>query len=291
MASGPDVDALVANTIRELLDSAVGAPRRVDVVLRALHLAAADCIPAEANALATFLAGPMRTALRETLGDATGAILASQLEHVVPEAVSRAAGPAAARTAHTPVVLHVDAATFPTPTDPVLRARFEAQLPPAPATGSAAAAASPGPERAGAGTDRGAGPTMSLPRLRWPVVFLVTRDGGKLLRFSQKLAGKTQIEVVRDLFELVEWLERASNRLPIVVVDCPGLGVPVAHIPPMLPALPKDATLVMWGAPSGELEIAKLQEACGRPLIACSAEAAPEDVAMLLLPYLMGTAT
>lgn len=128
--------------------------------------------------------------------------------------------------------------------------------------------------------------TQSVPRRRWPIIFLVTRDRERLTRFKGSLTGRAQIEAAADLFELVEGLDQTEGLHPIVVVDCVSLGIPVEKLQPMLPNLPPNTTLVVWGVERTADVQSALAAWFGEGTIGCNSEATPEDVGMLLMPFI-----
>lgn len=238
-------EASAANAIREALDGLLGPEVRVRVVLRALAFAGTDAIPSNGPALVGFVSRALAFALEEVLDRETARQTIEQLWRVVREQEQR----------------EQEAAASAGPADRSDWSDLPTNNPRARAT------------------------TQSIPRRRWPIVFLVTRDRDRLSRFRASLSGRAQVEVAADLFELVEGIDNTAGLQPIIVVDCVSLGIPVEQLQPMLPSLPSNTTLVVWGVPRGPQVQATLVATFGDSTIGCNSEATPEDVGMLLMPF------
>ncbi|MCC7534893.1 MAG: hypothetical protein IT379_01700 [Deltaproteobacteria bacterium] len=235
-----------ANAIRETLDTLLGPEVRVRVVLRALTFAGTDAIPAGGPALVAFVSRALAFALEEVVDRETARQTVERLWEMVREQDEQP-----------------ESAPPETPRP------------------------APGPEWSDLPTHnpRARATTQSVPRRRWPIVFLVTRDRDRLTRFKVALSGRAQVEAAADLFELVEGLDNTAGLHPILVVDCVSLGIPVDQLQPMLPNLTDNVTLVIWGVPRGPQVQQHLVDTFGQATIGCDSEATPEDVAMLLMPF------
>ena len=111
---------------------------------------------------------------------------------------------------------------------------------------------------------------------------VASADPRRRIDFAKALGGASIVLQVEDVMDLVDLLQAATEGVPLVVLDGSAPAVHPATVAAMLPELPSDVRVILWGFDrETERAVAALSKHAADWLI-LPGEVTPRDLAVLL---------
>lgn len=235
----------IASAVREALRTVAAPEQRRRILSGALQIAELEQVPEDPDRARSFVEGPLRIAIDESLGADVAEVLVQDLAPILQLAESQ--------------VRPKDAAP----------SHRERRTDPAPSTSTSQLPSTQPPPTGDEETDA-------------PLVLVATLDRSGLQRLARRLVDTATVRPVNDVFELVYALEANASRNPLIIIDCCLPAVEPQAVASMLGSLDQSPRVLLWGAARTVRDGLEATSPRTRDWIALGSEATDEDVVSLI---------
>jgi len=245
----------ITRMVREAIETVATPEVRVQILHRALHMAREHEIPASGEPLRRFADKHLRTAMAFYLGNEASDAVMQNLAPMLTlaERVSSQPPHKTARTDETRKLGRDRQHSGVTRKDPI-----------------------DAPE-----TDTSKYPTVQPMGVVLPMVFVATRDRERCDGIVKQVGDTAAVQQVEDVVAFLDNLKATASLSPLVVIDCVAASVQPSTIATLAHELPKNSSVLVWGATDEHRELTDLATH-DRGWLRCGVEATPGDVAALI---------
>lgn len=245
----------IARVVREAIETVATPEVRVQILHRALHMAQEHAIPASGESLRRFADKHLRTAMTFYLGNEASEAVMQNLA---------------------PMLTLADRVTSQPPRKTV-RADETRKLGRDRQHSGVTRKDPMGPPEA----DTSKYPTVQPTGVALPMVFVATRDRERCDGIVKQVGDAAAVQQIEDVVALLDNLRATASLSPLVVIDCVAASVQPSTIASLAHELPKNSSVLIWGATDEHRELTDLATE-DRGWLRCGVEATPGDVAALI---------
>ena len=245
----------IARIVREAIEAIATPEVRVQILHRALHMAREHAIPASGEPLRRFADKHLRTAMTFYLGNEASEAVMQNLAPMLTLAdrVSSQPPRGTVRPDETRKLGRDRQHSGVTRKDPI------------------------GPPE----IDTSKYPTVQPTGVALPMVFVATRDRERCAGIVKQVGDAAAVQQIEDVVALLDNLKATASLSPLVVIDCVAASVQPSTIASLAHELPKNSSVLIWGATDEHQELTDLATD-DRGWLRCGVEATPSDVAALI---------
>lgn len=245
----------IARVVREAIEAVATPEVRVQILHRALHMACEHAIPVSGEPLRHFVDKHLRTAMTFYLGNEASEAVMQNLAPMLTLAdrVSSQPPRGTVRPDETRKLGRDRQHSGVTRKDPI------------------------GPPE----TDTSKYPTVQPTGVALPMVFVATRDRERCAGIVKHVGDAAAVQQIEDVVALLDNLKATASLSPLVVIDCVAASVQPSTIASLAHELPKNSSVLIWGATDEHQELTDLATD-DRGWLRCGVEATPSDVAALI---------
>ena len=245
----------ITRMVREAIEVVATPEVRVQILHRALHMAREHEIPASGEPLRSFADKHLRTAMTFYLGNETSDAVMQNLAPMLTLAERLSSQPPR-KTVR------------PDETRKLGRRRQH----------SGVTRRDPVDPRE---TDTSKYPTVQPMGVALPMVFVATRDRGRCDAIVEQVGDAAAVQQIEDVVAFLDNLKATASLSPLVVIDCVAASVQPSTIATLAHELPKNSSVLLWGATDEHRELTDLATD-DRGWLRCGVEATPGDIATLI---------